>query len=190
MGKRLQKLKKKARYISNGDDLETAGKIGLAGGAAYIAHGLLGKAKEGLQKYSPAQIIRKARTETEKGMYHLDKKVEREIKKIPGGKEALGLNEKVVRWFWDKTPGIDVGSPEKERTKRFYERIKVPLPYTRQKKTVTETRIPPKYNVDAANQAGLLDTAGLAVNALLGLYAAKESGKYLINKIRRKKKND
>lgn len=186
MGKRLHKLRKGMKYVSNGNDAVTAGKIGLAGCAAYAAHYALNNAKNGLQKYSPGYVIRKARTETEKGMYHLDKKVEREIKKLPGGDAALSLNEKAVRWMWDKV-GVSVGSPEKERTQKFYERINVPLPYAKEKTTITETRVPSRYNADAANQAGLLSGAGLAVNALLGVYAAKEGAKYLVKKLRRKK---
>jgi hypothetical protein len=61
------------------------------------------------------------------------------------------------------------------------------MPYAVEKKTVTETRVSPAYNADAANQKGLLGSAGLAINALLGIYAVKEGAKYFYNKWRGKK---
>ncbi|MBD3304120.1 hypothetical protein GF343_03170 [Candidatus Woesearchaeota archaeon] len=183
-----RRAKKAAGYVSNGRDAVTAGKIGLAGGAAYLAHDILNRAGSKIKEYSPGRVINKVVTKTEKGVYDLDKKVEREIKKVPGGKKALDVNKGIVSWVWDKVPGISAGGPEKERTRKFYERHKLPMPYTRATKTVATTRIPPTYNADAANQKGLLGTAGMAVNALLGLYVAKEGAKYFINKAQGRKK--
>ena len=184
----LSGIKKKAKYITNIDDLAVAGKIGLAGSTACLANTILNKGADALQQYSPGYVIKKAVTQTEKGVYNLDQTIEKEIEKIPGGNTVLDTNKNVVSVFWDMIPGLR-GNPEAPRTQKFYERtqIEVPKHYAIEKKTVTETKIPPKYNTDAANQKSLLGSAGFAINALLAVYAVKEGIKHFAKKYGRDK---
>lgn len=181
------KVKKAAAYVSNGHDLVAAGKIGLAGGVAYYANRLLKDTEKKIKDYTPGKVIKKVVTHTEKGIYNLDRTLEREIEKIPGGKTVLDANKGVVNYFWDLVaPGLR-GSPEMPRTQKFYERTEIPMPYTVERKIVTETRVPPTYNAEAANQKSMLGSAGIAINALLGLYALKEGAKHFYNRRRGKK---
>jgi len=181
------KIKKAAAYVSNGRDLAVAGKIGLAGGIAYGANKFLKDTEAKIKDYTPGRIIKKVVTQTEKGVYNLDRTLEREIEKVPGGKTVLDANKGVVNFFWDLFPGNLRGSPEMPRTQKFYERTEIPMPYTVEKKVVTETRVPPAYNTEGANQKSIMGGAGIAINALLGIYALKEGAKYFCNKWRGKK---
>ena len=182
------KSKNLAKRVSNGRDAVTAGKIAGAAGVAYVVNGILNKTAKKIKQYSPSRIVRKVVTQTEKGVYNLDQAVEQEIKKLPGGRKVLNTNQDVVGWFWDHTIGR--GSFDKKRTQDFYRRtkIKVPKHYAIEKKTVTETRTPPAYNINAANQKGLIGAAGLAVNFLLGVYVLKEGAKHFIRKYQQGKK--
>ena len=182
----INKAWSKRGYISNGRDAALAGKLGLAGVVAYGANKLLKGAADKINEYSPGRVIKKVVTATEKGVYNLDRTIEREIEKVPGGRDVVAANKGLVNAFWDVIPGLR-GNAEAPRTQKFYERQQIPMPYAIEKKTVTETRVPPAYNAEAANQKGLLGSAGLAINALLGIYAVKEGVKYAYNKWRGKK---
>ena len=178
-----KKVWEKRNYVSNGKDLALAGKLGLAGAVAYGANKLLKGAADKINEYSPGRVIKKVVTATEKGVYNLDRTIEREIEKVPGGRDVVAANKGLVNAFWDVIPGLR-GNAEAPRTQKFYERQQIPMPYAIEKKTVTETRVPPTYNADAANQKGLLGSAGLAINALLGIYAVKEGAKYFYKRWR------
>jgi hypothetical protein len=182
------KTRNLTKRVTNGRDAVTAGKIAGAAGVAYVVNGILNKTAGKIKQYSPGRIVKRVVTQTEKGVYNLDQAVEKEIKKLPGGTKVMNTNKDVVGWFWDHTIGR--GSFNKKRTQDFYRRtkIKVPQHYAIEKKTVTETRIPSTYNVNAANQKGLIGAAGLAVNFLLGVYVLKEGAKHFIRQYKRGKK--
>ena len=152
-----------------------------------MAHGFLKKAADAVNEYNPGKIIKKVITKTEKGVYDIDQTIEKKLEQVPGGRAVVNGNKGLVDYVWNAV-GITPGGKDKERAKKFYERHQIPMPFKKTEKTVTETRVPPTYNTDAANQKGLLGAAGLAVNGLLGLYVAKEGAKHFYNKIRGKKK--
>ncbi|MBW2987384.1 hypothetical protein KY336_02430 [Candidatus Woesearchaeota archaeon] len=176
-GKRANSVRKR---VTNGRDAAYLGKIGLAAGLTHYLTGKMKQADRKLKIYSPGYYVRQARTVTEKKAVSLDQKVDKAIRKVPGGNAVSNANQGLTNYLWGLV-GVTPGGKNGSRRKKFEARTgtgpkKGTVTTTRT--TTTSTKVPGRYNMDAQNQKTLLGMGCDVLGVMLGVYALKAGYDY------------
>ena len=190
-GNRVRNFGKRAnavtKRVTNGRDAAYLGKIGLATAGVHYLKGKMRDADKKLKVYTPGYYVKQARTVTEKKAVSLDRKVDKAIRKVPGGNAVANANQGLTDYLWGLV-GVTPGGKNGSRRKKFEARTGIKPTkgtVTTTRTTTTSTKVPGRYNIDAQNQKTLLGMGCDVLNVLLGAYVVKAGYDYFMGRRRK-----